>query len=53
MNISVDLKQIEKKAYLSYFEDGLIDLYIGLILTAVGLYMRYHHFPLIFVAWIP
>ena len=53
LNISVDLKQIEKKAYLSYFEDGLIDLYIGLILTAVGLYMRYHHFPLIFVAWIP
>ena len=53
MDTTVDLEQIEKKAYLSYYEDGLIDLYIGLILTGVGLYLRYHFFPLIFIAWVP
>ncbi|MBC8224698.1 hypothetical protein H8E65_08925 [Candidatus Bathyarchaeota archaeon] len=34
----IDLKEIERRAYLSYHEDGLIDILIGLGLLAAGLY---------------
>ncbi len=34
---NVDLKSLERKAYRSIFEDGLWDLFIGLIILSVGL----------------
>jgi len=34
---NVDLKSLERKAYRSIFEDGLWDLFIGLIILSLGL----------------
>jgi hypothetical protein len=33
---SVDLKELERKAWTSFFEDGLLDIFMGLVLLAVG-----------------
>lgn len=35
--MSVDLKQIEKNAWLASFQDGLLDLVLGTVLTIVGI----------------
>jgi len=32
----VDLKQIERKAWTSYFQDGLWDIFIGLLMLGMG-----------------
>lgn len=32
-----DLKQIEKKAYMSYHQDGLLDIFVGLYILVFGL----------------
>lgn len=37
MSESIDLKALEKKAYRSIFNDGLWDLFIGLIILSLGL----------------
>ncbi|MFX1553355.1 MAG: hypothetical protein ACFFBV_05450 [Promethearchaeota archaeon] len=37
MSESIDLKALEKKAYRSVFNDGLWDLFIGLIILSLGL----------------
>ncbi|MFW9987784.1 MAG: hypothetical protein ACFFC3_03940 [Candidatus Odinarchaeota archaeon] len=37
MTESTDLKSLERKAYRSIFEDGLWDLFIGLIILSLGL----------------
>jgi hypothetical protein len=39
MTQDADLKQIERRAYVSYFQDGLTDLYGGFILLGLGLAM--------------
>jgi len=36
MSQKMDLKAIERKAFRSYYEDGLWDLFLGLILMAMG-----------------
>ena len=36
MTISMDLKQLEREAWTSFFEDGLLDIFMGLVLLAVG-----------------
>jgi len=37
MNADIDLKQIEKKAWTTYFQDGLWDIFIGLFIMGGGL----------------
>jgi len=37
MSENIDLKELEKKAYRSIFNDGLWDLFIGLIILTMGL----------------
>ena len=37
MNENIDLKKIEKKAWTSYFQDGLWDILLGLILLNFGI----------------
>ena len=32
-----ELKELERKIFLQYFEDGFWDMYIGLVLLAFGL----------------
>ncbi len=33
----IDLKQLERKAYISYHEDGLVDLFLGFAVVMFGL----------------
>ena len=37
MNASLDLKNLERKAWVSYHQDGLFDLYLGLLLFCIAL----------------
>ena len=37
MTNSIDLKEIEKKAYTSYVHDGMLDLCGGLVLLGFGI----------------
>jgi len=39
MNAQLDLKAIEKKAYMRYHQDGIWDAYLGAIMLAMGLLM--------------
>jgi hypothetical protein len=41
MNSQPDLKEIERKAYMSYHQDGLLDMFAGLFVLGygVGIYM--------------
>jgi len=40
MSESLDLKKLEKKAFVSYHQDGLVDLFLGALLLAWGLTME-------------
>ena len=37
MNERIDLRQLERKAYLSYHQDGLVDIVIGLAIITFGI----------------
>jgi hypothetical protein len=37
MTTNMNLKQIERKAWTSFFQDGLWDIFMGLVLLAVGI----------------
>ena len=41
MEEKIDLKAIERRAYLSYHQDGLIDLFIGIVALMFGAYIAY------------
>jgi hypothetical protein len=41
MSEAMDLKTLERRAYLLYYEDGLLDLFVGLVLVFFGLQMRF------------
>ncbi|UCD43501.1 MAG: hypothetical protein JSV69_07890, partial [Chloroflexota bacterium] len=36
MSYELDMKEIERQVYLSYSEDGLVDIAIGLVIMAWG-----------------
>lgn len=38
MTEKVDLRELEKKAWKSTFQDGLWDIYFGLLFMGMGLY---------------
>ena len=40
MNENIDLKKLERKAFVSYHQDGLLDLFLGALLAAWGLTME-------------
>jgi hypothetical protein len=42
----LNLAQIERKAWMSYFDDGLLDIYLGVLLLIMGLSDR-------FLDWLP
>lgn len=52
MTNSIDLKEIEKKAFTSYFHDGMWDLYGGLILSGFGLSMLLTGWDYILIAFV-
>ena len=37
MSYEIDMKEIERQVYLSYSEDGLVDIAIGVVITSWGL----------------
>jgi hypothetical protein len=37
LNDKIDLKEIERKAWTSYFEDGLWDIFLGLMMLTMGI----------------
>ncbi|HUV52511.1 MAG TPA: hypothetical protein VMW64_05490 [Dehalococcoidia bacterium] len=37
MSQNIDLKQIERKAYTSYFQDGFWDIFMGLLMLGMGI----------------
>jgi hypothetical protein len=39
MSQDIDLKKIERKAWMSYFEDGLWDIFLGIFIVGWGLMM--------------
>lgn len=39
MPAEIDLKKIERKAYLSYHQDGLWDIFLGIFFLGVGIFM--------------
>ena len=39
MSNNIDLKEVERKIFTSYFHDGMWDLYGGLVLLGFGLTM--------------
>ena len=39
MDEKINLKEIERKAYLSYHQDGLLDVFIGMFILAFGFYI--------------
>lgn len=57
MNNDVNLKEIERKAFTSYFHDGMWDLYGGLILLGFGFTMLtgwdYLMLPVVVTAMVP
>jgi hypothetical protein len=57
MSNNIDLKEVEKKIFTSYFHDGMWDLYGGLILLGFGLTMLtgwdYLMFAFVAVAMVP
>ncbi len=34
---NLDLKQLERRAWTSFFQDGLLDIFMGLALLAIGI----------------
>ncbi len=44
MTPDIDLKKLEKKAYLHFHQDGILDLLIGLIILVFGIEMVLEHF---------
>ncbi len=38
----ISLKEIEKKAYLSYFQDGLLDIILGIGIIMLIRFVRQH-----------
>ena len=57
MTNDINLKEVEKRVFASYFHDGMWDLYGGLILLGFGLTMLtgwdYLMFPVVVVAMVP
>lgn len=47
MNTEIDTKKIKRKIYMSYFQDGLWDILLGLFLLGWGLSILYD------VTWLP
>ena len=41
MSQEIDLKQIERKAFRSTYQDGLWDIFFGLVVVSMAIYM-YH-----------
>jgi hypothetical protein len=53
MSQESDLKILVRRAYLSYHQDGLIDVLIGWMVLSFGIYLLLDSSVIIFLAWFP
>jgi hypothetical protein len=53
METNINLKQLEKKVYTSYHQDGLIEIFIGLVFLLYGIMMVTENTPFIALSWMP
>lgn len=53
MPSSIDLREIEKKTYLSYHQDGLADIAVGIFITGFGLDMALNSSIFLMISWLP
>lgn len=52
MSPTAGLKQLERKAYLSYHQDGVIDIIVGLGTLAFGIYLAIDQLFFMLAAWL-
>jgi hypothetical protein len=52
MQTDIDLKQIQRKVYISYFQDGLWDILLGVLLVGWGLMLTYDFVSVIGGIWV-
>jgi len=48
-----DFKTLARRAYISYHQDGLIDVLIGWMVFSFGIYLLLDSSAIIFLAWLP
>ena len=53
MTKNLDLKELERKIYLSFTQDGLYDIAVGLMIFIFGLEMLLHYFYLVGIIALP
>ena len=53
MENSINIKQLEKKVYTSYHQDGLIEIFAGLVFLLYGIMMVTENTPFIAFSWMP
>ena len=50
---NIDLKEIEKKAFTSYHQDGLIEIFVGIVFILYGSVLLADKAGLIGLCWLP
>lgn len=48
-----DISKLERKIYTSYHQDGILDIMMGISITAVGLMMLTDNVVFMFFTWLP
>jgi len=52
MQTDIDLKQIQRKVYISYFQDGLWDILLGIFMVGWGLMVTYDFVAVMGGIWV-
>ena len=53
MTQNQDIKRLAKKTYMSYHQDGLVDLLVGWVITAFAAMMAFDQSAFLFLGWLP
>jgi hypothetical protein len=53
MSQNANLKKLERKAFLSYHQDGLLDIIIGLYITGFGVFIATGNVVFMTIGWLP
>lgn len=53
MDSQINLRQIQRRAYLAYHEDGLVDVFVGLVFLLYGAVMLAGKTAFIGLCWMP
>jgi len=53
MSKEIGFKALRRRAYLSYHQDGIIDLLVGWMICLFGIYLLLDSSAFVFLAWLP